>query len=335
MAEVKNTNLENDIEPEPESETETDEVIYDPYNTSNVVISYRDIRGILNQYGVYYTVQNIEIYKRAFIHSSYLMPTKLSNKVSLANPTIGMIELKKESNERDEFLGDGILEAITKHYLYKRFPNENEGFMTEKKIALVKNEHLGMLAMQMGLNKWYIMSKSGESRGIRTNYKQLGCLFEAFLGALYLDANEIQINHPAISEPIKLGFHMCQTFMENIYNKLVNWTSILETNDNYKIQFQVRIQKVLKVTPQYYIMNQEREQLDAYCMGVYVCSENKILDKESIELSIPYTEIMNLSSIDLTDTVIYFSQASHKIKKKAEQLACKIALKLLENNPNE
>jgi hypothetical protein len=48
--------------------------------------------------------------------------------------------LHTKSNERLEFVGDGVLECITKYYLYRRFPKENEGFMTEKKIAIVKDE---------------------------------------------------------------------------------------------------------------------------------------------------------------------------------------------------
>ena len=93
-----------------------------------------------------------------------------------------MHDLKSKSNERLEFLGDGVLECITKYYLYRRFPKENEGFMTEK-IAIVKNEHIGKMAYEMGLNKWYIMSNAEEKR--RTNLKKLGCLFEAFR-ALFL-----------------------------------------------------------------------------------------------------------------------------------------------------
>ena len=54
--------------------------------------------------------------------------------------------------------------------------------MTEKKIALVKNEAIGRLAYDMGLNKWYIMSNNAEDKKTRTNLKKLGCLFEAFFG---------------------------------------------------------------------------------------------------------------------------------------------------------
>ena len=104
------------------------------------------------------------------------------------------MKLRTKSNERLEFLGDGVLECITKYYLYRRFPKENEGFMTEKKIALVKNESIGKMAYEMGLNKWYVLSSNAEEKKTRTNLKKFGCLFEAFLGALFLDFNKIEVN---------------------------------------------------------------------------------------------------------------------------------------------
>ena len=102
--------------------------------------------------------------------------------------------LRQKSNERLEFLGDGVLECITKYYLYKRFSKENEGFMTEKKIALVKNESIGKMAYEMGLHNWFILSKNAETKQIRINHKKLGCLFESFIGAMFLDFNRIQIH---------------------------------------------------------------------------------------------------------------------------------------------
>ena len=69
--------------------------------------------------------------------------------------------------------------------------------MTEKKIALVKNESIGKMAYEMGLNKWYILSANAEEKKTRTNLKKLGCLFEAFLGALFLDFNKISIKDEA------------------------------------------------------------------------------------------------------------------------------------------
>ena len=90
-------------------------------------------------------MHNLNLYKRAFVHKSYVKRPHLENVengVIIAERPIDCMKLKSKSNERLEFLGDGVLECITKYYLYRRFPKANEGFATEKKIALVKNESL-------------------------------------------------------------------------------------------------------------------------------------------------------------------------------------------------
>ena len=65
--------------------------------------------------------------------------------------------------------------------------------MTEKKIALVKNEAIGKLALEMGLHKYYIISKHAEEKKTRTNLKNLGCLFESFLRCIFLDFNKMKL----------------------------------------------------------------------------------------------------------------------------------------------
>ena len=62
--------------------------------------------------------------------------------------------LSSKSNERLEFVGYGVLECITKFYLYRRFPKENEGFMTEKKISFVKNESIGKNRFEYDIKVW-------------------------------------------------------------------------------------------------------------------------------------------------------------------------------------
>ena len=174
-----------------------EELIFDPYNPNNKEISRQQVEIFLKKYGVPDTVHNLNLYKRAFVHRSYVKRPHLENierGITLVDKPNDCLSLKTKSNERLEFLGDGVLELITKYYLYRRFPKENEGFMTEKKIALVKNESIGKMAYEMGLNHWYILSKNAEEKKTRTNLKKLGCLFEAFLGALFLDFNKITIN---------------------------------------------------------------------------------------------------------------------------------------------
>ena len=97
--------------------------------------------------------------------------------------------------------------------------------MTEKKIPLVKNESIGRMAYEMGLNKWFIMSKNAEAKQTRTNLKKLGCLFEAFIGAMFLDFNKISVKDEDgwfdkvfVTGP---GFQMVQIFVERIFEKHV------------------------------------------------------------------------------------------------------------------
>ena len=122
-----------------------EELIFNPYNNKNTEIIGSNIQELLANYGIFTKPFNIELYKRAFVHKSYTKRPKLENNMTniiIAPKPSDCLPLKTKSNERLEFIGDGVLECITKYYLYKRFPKADEGFMTEKKIALVKNEHI-------------------------------------------------------------------------------------------------------------------------------------------------------------------------------------------------
>jgi dsRNA-specific ribonuclease len=305
------------------------EEFYNPYNDKNTEINDENIKQLLEGFNIFYKINNIELFKRAFIHRSYVKSNL--TEIKLVKIPYKCIELKQYSNERLEFLGDGVLECITKMYLYKRFPDADEGFMTEKKICLVKNDHIGKLAYKMGLNKWFIISKNAEEKKIRVNYKKLGCLFEAFLGALFLDANDIKIDdnsnlfHNYFN--VGPGFQICQIFIESIYEKLVDWNEILENDDNFKNIFQVRIQKEFKKTPEYIILNHDEEL--RYTMGVYLCLED--IHGLKPETAVPFEQIKTFDNIKKKNhTFIFFAAGTHKIKKKAEQLACFEALKQID-----
>jgi ribonuclease-3 len=297
-----------------------------PYNNKNIEITETDINSLLESHQVYYKIKNMDLFKRSFIHRSYMVQPDVKQ---LQKP-YDCIELKHSSNERLEFLGDGILEAITKMYLYKRFPDADEGFMTEKKICLVKNEHIGKLAYKIGLQKWFIISKNAEDKKIRINYKKLGCLFESFLGALFLDANNVPIDDPLFKTyfNVGVGFQYCQIFIEYIYENLVDWNEILETDDNFKNILQVKIQKEFKKTPEYIILKQDDEL--RYNMGVYLCLSDNIhtLDHTT---AIDFDKIKTFENIrKYNHNFIFIGEGTHKIKKKAEQLACLDALTKIE-----
>ena len=311
-----------------------EETIYNPFNDHNKEITFQGVKKILNTFNVYYNIKNIELFQRAFVHKSYVLPPKLNDDVILSTCPPNCLKLRSSSNERLEFLGDGILENITKFYLYKRFPEEEEGFMTEKKIALVKNDHIGKLAYKMGLHNWYLLSKNAEEKKIRSNYKKLGCLFEAFLGALFLDANQIDVrdNCDYFSSYMKcgIGFQICQIFVESIFEQIVDWNELLENDDNYKNIFQVMIQKEFKTTPEYVVLNVDDEQ--RYTMGVYLCLSDTNIHNVNIQDAVDFKTIKTFDAIrEKNIPFIYFSSSSHKIKKKAEQTACQKAIELIQS----
>lgn len=314
-------------------------LVFNPYNPNNIEIKQEDINSILQKYGLPSKIHNFNLYRRAFIHKSYTKRPNLQNiqeNITITERPFNCLELSTKSNERLEFLGDGVLECITKYYLYRRFPKENEGFMTEKKIALVKNESIGKLALEMGLHKWYIISKHAEEKKTRTNLKKLGCLFEAFLGALFLDFNKIDIkDEDAWFQSVFVtgpGFQMAQIFVENIFEKHVNWEKLIQDDDNFKNILQVKIQKEFKVTPHYIEINVDPE--IGYEMGVYICLGQAIHEVE-IDQAIDFKDINSFEMIhDMKEkngtAFIFLGKGLHKIKKKAEQMACEESLKLLE-----
>lgn len=317
---------------------EDGELIFSPFNPLNKEITDNFIQSILEKYDIPSShIFNLNLYKRAFVHKSYVKRPFLENEannVIIEEKPDNCMPLKTKSNERLEFLGDGVLECITKYYLYKRFPKANEGFMTEKKIALVKNEHIGRLAYEMGLHQYYIISKHAEEKKIRTNLKKLGCLFEAFLGALFLDFNKISIHDDDEWFDSKFttgpGFQMAQIFVESIFEKHVNWVNLIKQDDNYKNILQVKIQKIFKITPTYMIISENEE--TGYEVGVFLVMnipiENIKPENASCKSNLDMNFLKEKFDEDHNISMFYLLGSSkHKIKKKAEQTACEIALK--------
>jgi dsRNA-specific ribonuclease len=331
-------NIDNDIRLE-KNQNGTETYIFDPFNPLNISISEKEIQKILETYGINVPINNFNLYKRAFIHRSYTRRPDLENQqnnVIIVDKPNDCLPLYTKSNERLEFVGDGVLECITKYYLYRRFPKENEGFMTEKKIALVKNESIGKMAYDIGLHKWFVLSKNAETKQTRTNLKKLGCLFEAFIGAMFLDFNKIAVKdedewfkNVFLTGP---GFQMVQIFIENVFEKHVDWINLIKNDDNYKNILQVKIQKEFKVTP-HYIEVEEHNPDTGYYMGVYLCLGQPIHSvdhSQSLHITkfASYSDIHQYMSVH-NKILIFLGGAKHKIKKKAEQMACENVIKFL------
>lgn len=117
-----------------------------------------------------FPIKDKSLYELAFIHSSSSLESKKGIKLN---------------NERLEFLGDAILGAVITDYLYRNFPDKEEGYLTNLRSKLVSRKHLNEIGENLGLID---LLKYTPSRG--TKAKSLnGDAFEALLGALYLDHN--------------------------------------------------------------------------------------------------------------------------------------------------
>lgn len=325
-------------------ETISSEKQYSVYNKINKEITEQDVISLLKKYDLPSQIFNMAFFKRAFVHTSYLYKDDYE---CLKKQFPGVMPLKNKSNERLEFLGDGIIESITKFYLYKRFPSKDEGFMTETKISLVKNENLGKLVQKIGLQKWFIISKEAEEKGLRNNIKKLGCLFEAFVGALFLNFNKITVDdHDILSmgNPVQTpsGYAVCTKFVETVFERYMNWNELLSENSNYKNVFQVMIQREFKVTPDYILLNGEYDDKTGttkpqteYHSCVIVCCGNKSIHTAHDRDIIPFTSLKNgfkdMQQLNENDGgfAIRFGDSTHSTKKKAEQEACRLSIEMI------
>jgi len=151
-----------------------------------------------NLLGFYPT--NLNLYDLAFIHKS---ASSIDSQGNLVN------------NERLEFLGDAILGAIIADFLYNRFPQEDEGFLTKTRSKLVNRSFLTELTFNMGLN---VFIDSNTTKNIDKSHIY-GDALEALIGAIYLDTD----------------YQTTKYFVtKKILSKFVNLNEIEQEDSNFK-----------------------------------------------------------------------------------------------------
>jgi len=143
---------------------------------------------------------NLRIYEIAFIHRS----------ASFTLPDGSRI-----NNERLEYLGDAVLDAILSDFLFEKFPDASEGFMTKIRSRIVNREVLNDLAISMGINK-VLVSNVGSGTQTKNLY---GDALEALIGSLFLDK----------------GFRKTKkAFIRNVLNKYLDLEEIIRTDTDFK-----------------------------------------------------------------------------------------------------
>lgn len=253
-----------------------------PFNECNILITDEQLVHFLKQYGVTKHHNDINLYRKALLHRSYC--TRKNDNFIIGNTQCppNCLPLQEESNERLEFLGDAILNFVVGNYLYDRYPDVNEGFLTRIRTRLVNGNMLAWLAEKMGLGKYLVISKQIEQNNGRANKKILEDAFEAFLGALYLDYNSFKINTggkmPVIDQT-GIGFQITYTFIQNVLETYVDFVDLVHQKENPKDKFMKQCQHIYQWTPKLLEMDVTEE--DNVKMHT-ICIRNKNNDVVAI-----------------------------------------------------
>jgi len=167
---------------------------YNIYFSKNKLLAYKlhDILGFIPK--------KLYLYELAFLHKSY----------QEANSKY------KFTNERLEYLGDAVLSVVVGEYLFKKYPLEDEGFLTKMRSKIVKRKTLNEVSQKMGLDK--ILSEYAVGKVSRS---MAGNALEALVGAIYLD----------------IGYRKTQRFIiRNILRNQIDIKALENHDDNYKSQ---------------------------------------------------------------------------------------------------
>ena len=148
-------------------------------------------------------IKNLDLYQKAFTHKS----------------AIKEYEQFTESFETLEFIGDSVLGFVITKFLFDRYESRQEGFLTKARTKLVRGETLAKIANTLNLNELVIMDEKGMRNQWNNNPKILEDVFEALIGAIYMD----------------IGLIHAKEFILRIYQdpEIVDMNSIM-VDDNYK-----------------------------------------------------------------------------------------------------
>ncbi|MBP5204504.1 ribonuclease III [bacterium] len=202
------------------------------------IIDYDDLE---KRIGVKFT--NRDLLKTALTHRSYINENREQN---------------IENNERLEFLGDAVLELIISDHIYKKYPEKHEGELTSIRSALVRTESIAEESKKMGIGQYLLLSKGEEESGGKDKEYIIADLYEAVLGAIYLDKD-----YETAKE------YVTRTILKKV-DKVVEEELFIDP----KTKIQELSQAKYKVTPTYTILKEEGPDHDKhFTIGLFL--ENK------------------------------------------------------------
>lgn len=191
---------------------------YNFYLSEDKVFARR-LRSILG-----FTPANLGIFKLAFSHKS----TNSEKAYAIQN------------NERLEYLGDAVLGTIVAEYLFKKYPNSNEGFLTKMRSKIVKRKSLNKIGDKMGLD--VLLAEYNQTRLSRS---MLGNAVEALVGAIYLESGYQNTKRFIVRKVLRsyVDVHELESFDDNYKSQLLEWCQKNGQTVSYKLLARYKFEK--------------------------------------------------------------------------------------------
>ena len=228
-------------------EHEDVETVSIPFNENNVLIKNEDVERLFKKFDIEFKVQNIELYRKALTHKSYIKREYYGLYKDILDEAVKLygkntLPLQEASNERFEFLGDTVIKLICADYLFDRFneDTDDEGFLSRLKMKIENREALCVFAKELGIDKYMIISNQVEALQGRDSDKLLEDVFESFMGALYKDQ----------------GYQVCYTFMRILLESIPDFSELIYKDTNFKNQIMIFYHKNKWAAPKYVDMEQ-------------------------------------------------------------------------------
>jgi ribonuclease-3 len=145
-----------------------------------------------------------------------------------------------QNNERLEYLGDAVLGTIVAEYLFKKYPNSNEGFLTKMRSKIVKRKALNKIGDKMGLD--VLLSEHNPTRLSRS---MLGNAVEALVGAVYLECGYVETKRFVVRKILRnyVNVHELETIDDNYKSQLLEWCQKNGQTVSYKLLARYKFEK--------------------------------------------------------------------------------------------
>lgn len=289
-------------------------------NPNNVLLTKEFVEDTLNRYGNIgdngerLQIKNLAYYQKAFTHESYYQSVR-----NFVNETKELEEthfvIPDESSERLEYLGDHLLKAIIGRYLYERYPNEREGFLTDTKIKIEKCSMLHKISETLDFKKYMLLSSSIENQTLlaadkgRNSPSYHEDAFEAFVGAISEDFGE-------------MGYIYADRFVRKVIEEVVDFAEINSVNDNYKDTL-VKTFVALKWPKPNFVCIDDSHSNHLKMFPKIIVIDAKLLSPEQRQCAMDYTgkvlqKFNGAIKLDAGDVIIGFGYGRKNIQSEQE-----------------